>query len=262
MIKILDLRFTYPNGRKVLKGVNLNIEGGTYNFLIGSTGSGKSTLVSNINGIKKGSFKEFLIDGLSLKKKNLREIRKKIGFVMQSPERQVFESTVEREVSFGLKNRGIEIKDQVKEVLTDLNLNYEEIKDESPFSLSGGELRKVAIASILVLDPEIIILDEPSCGLDPKSTIELMEILIDLKDRGKTIIHITHNMELAYEYGDKLLFLDNGVIRYQGTPSDVFEGLREDKDRVKPPSSIKYMDILGCGYLKEDKLLDYVEKEF
>ena len=262
MIRISDLRFSYPDGKEVLKGINLEIKKGTHNFLVGATGSGKSTLIQTINGLKKGKSKHFTVDGVEMNKKNLRLIRERVGLVMQFPENQIFESTVEKEIVFGLKNRRMKVKDNIKKILEEFSFDYEKTRNLSPFSMSGGEMRKVAIASILVLDPEIIILDEPTCGLDPRSSLELMEILETFKSRGKTIIHISHDMKLACEYGDRVIFLRNGVIRCNGTPEEVF--LHEEElleGGIEIPSAIRYKRILSNTSHREEDILRYIEEE-
>lgn len=262
MIRISDLRFSYPEGKEVLKGVNLDIRKGTHNFLIGSTGSGKSTLIQNINGLKKGKYRNFVIDGLEMNKKNLKLIREKVGLVMQFPENQIFESTVEKEIAFGLKNRKMELKNNIEKILEDFSFDYEKVRYLSPFSMSGGEMRKIAIASILVLNPEIIILDEPTCGLDPKSSLELMQILETFKGRGKTIIHISHDMKLACEYGDNLIFLKEGVIKYSGTPEEVFLHEKELLEGgIEIPLAIRYKKFLNISSHKERDLLRCIEEE-
>ena len=222
-----------PTERKALDRINLEIKRGDFVGLIGPTGSGKSTLVQHLNGLLLPTSGEVIVEGQNLKDKNadLKRIRQKVGLVFQFPERQLFEDTVYEDVAFGPKNLGLseeEIDARVKESLRDVGLDFELFGHRSPFFLSGGEQRKVAIAGILALKPDILVLDEPTCGLDAKSTREIKKLLKDLNSGGVTIILISHNMDLMAELAGKVALLDQGkLLGFCGK-----EELFENTDRI------------------------------
>jgi energy-coupling factor transport system ATP-binding protein len=206
-----------PTERKALDVINLKINKGDFVGLIGPTGSGKSTLVQHLNGLLLPTSGEVIVEGQNLKDRNadLKRIRQKVGLVFQFPERQLFEDTVYEDVAFGPKNLGLSEKDidaRVKESMRDVGLDFELFAHRSPFFLSGGEQRKVAIAGILALKPDILALDEPTCGLDAKSTREIKRLLKELNSAGATIILISHNMDLMAELAGKVALLDQGKL--------------------------------------------------
>ncbi len=206
-----------PTKEKALDGITIEIRRGEFIGLIGPTGSGKSTLAQHLNGLLLPLSGEVEIDGENLKSKNvdLKKIRQKVGLVFQFPELQLFEETVYDDIAFGPKNLGLpekEIDDRVKQAMRLLELSFEQFASRSPFSLSGGEQRKIAIAGILAMNPEVLILDEPTCGLDPKSTKEIKKLLEDLNSNGVTIILISHNMDLIVELAHKILLLKEGKV--------------------------------------------------
>lgn len=259
-IEIRGLSYRYPSGKAALKGVDLSIKKGEHHFIIGKTGSGKSTLIQMLNGLKSGSSEVFEVCNLKMNKDNLKRIRKKVGMVIQFPENQIFESTIEKEIAFGLKNQNVSYQSKVKEIMDEFKIDYSK-KDDSPFLLSGGQMRKVAIASILVLEPEVIVLDEPTCGLDPVTSRELMEILERYKKMGKTIIHITHDMNLVCEYSDSMSVLKDGRILLEGKPEEVFaQGEKLLLSGIEVPPAYKYNKFLGGRSLKNQDILDLVRE--
>ncbi|UCB53536.1 MAG: energy-coupling factor transporter ATPase [Candidatus Zixiibacteriota bacterium] len=206
-----------PTARRALDRINLEIKKGDSVGLIGPTGSGKSTLVQHLNGLLLPTSGEVHVDDVNLKDKNadLRKIRQKVGLVFQFPERQLFEDTVYEDIAFGPKNLGLseeEIDARVRESMRSVGLDFGQFAHRSPFFLSGGEQRKVAIAGILALKPEILVLDEPTCGLDAKSTREIKKLLKELNSSGVTIILISHNMDLMAELAKKVILLDQGKL--------------------------------------------------
>ncbi len=210
-----------------LKNINFKIEEGEFIGLIGHTGSGKSTLVQTLNGLIKPTEGEIIVGGQDITKmKKLNELRKKVGLVFQYPEHQLFEETVFADIAFGPKNLGLaqsEIEDRVKKVLRLVGLNYEEFKDRSPFRLSGGQQRRVAIAGVLAMEPQILILDEPTAGLDPAARRELIDRIVTLQEElGLTIILISHRMEEIAQLADRVLVLEQGELILNGTPQKVF----------------------------------------
>ena len=204
-----------PTRKKALDGITLEISRGEFIGLIGPTGSGKSTLAQHLNGLLLPASGEVWIDGENLrdKKVDLKKIRQKVGLVFQFPELQLFEDTVYDDIAFGPKNMGLiqeETDNRVKQAIHQVGLDFDKFASRSPFSLSGGEQRKVAIAGILASNPEILILDEPTCGLDPKSTEEMRKLLQNLNSSGVTIILISHNMDLIAQLAHKILLLNEG----------------------------------------------------
>ena len=218
LIEIKNLSYKYENNDKfpyAIKDINLNIDKGDFIAIIGNTGSGKSTLIKHINALIKPTSGELLYDGINIFSKdyNLKELRRKIGMVFQYPDYQLFAETVLEDVSYAATNYGYNKEESEKMALNILNiLGIENLKDRSPFLLSGGEKRKVAFAGSIVLNPEIIILDEPEAGLDPSSRVFLFGLLKDLNKKGKTIIFITHNLDDVIEYADKVAILHSGKL--------------------------------------------------
>jgi energy-coupling factor transporter ATPase len=220
-ILVENLSFIYNRGllteRKALDDINLKIGKGDFIGLVGPTGSGKTTLVQHLNALLFPTAGSVILDGVDLKEKSvdLKKIRQKIGLVFQFPELQLFEDTVYDDIAFGPRNLGLtekEIKERVQSSMFKVGLYFDEFSSRSPFSLSGGEQRKVAIAGILAQNPEVLILDEPTCGLDSKSTEEIKKLLRELNSNGMTIILISHNMDLIAEVAEKIILLDQGRV--------------------------------------------------
>lgn len=230
-LEVRNLNHIYDSesnaNKYTLKDINFKVSKGEFIGLIGHTGSGKSTLVQTLNGLIRPSSGNIIIEGNDITKiKNLKDIRKKVGLVFQYPEHQLFEETVSADVAFGPKNLGLSesaVEERVKKSLELVNLDYEEFKDRSPFRLSGGQQRRVAIAGVLAMEPEILILDEPTAGLDPRTRKELIKEIVNLqKVFGLTVILISHRMEEIAQLTDRVLVLENGELVLQGTPSYVF----------------------------------------
>ncbi|WP_027339512.1 energy-coupling factor transporter ATPase [Halonatronum saccharophilum] len=229
-IEVRNLSHNYDKelvGNYTLKDIDFKVEKGEFIGLIGHTGSGKSTLVQTLNGLIKPTEGEIIIGGSDItKEKDLKEVRQKVGLVFQYPEHQLFEENVFLDVAFGPKNLGLEgeeLEERVKEALVAVNLNYKEFKDKSPFKLSGGQQRRVAIAGVLAMKPEVLILDEPTAGLDPKAREELLQEITSLQKRsGLTIILISHRMEEVGQLADRIIVLEKGKIVLEGTPNFVF----------------------------------------
>ena len=238
-----------------LKNVNLTIEEGEFFGIIGRTGSGKSTFVQHLNGlIKIGKKKGGLTVGefnLADKKCNFKELRKKVGMVFQYPEYQLFAETVFDDVAFGLKNFDKNMpKDQiegaVRYALDLVGLDYEQIKDKSPFELSGGQKRRVAIAGVIVTRPEILVLDEPASGLDPQGKKDLFELIERLRAQFvKTVIIVSHDMDAVLENCTKVAVFDDGEVVKVGKPSEVFADEEELlKVGLDAPSTVRLTAIL------------------
>lgn len=218
-----------PFESKALDGVSLEIEKGEFIGLIGHTGSGKSTLIQHLNGLLKPSSGSIEVNGLDITAPgvNLTNVRKKVGLVFQYPEYQLFEETVQKDIAFGPANLGIseeEIGERVKEAMEIVGLDYEVLKDRSPFELSGGQRRRVAIAGVIAMKPEVLILDEPTAGLDPRGRDEIFSQIKALhKKYGMTIIVVSHSMEDMAKLVDRIIVMNKGNVEIAGTPREVFK---------------------------------------
>ncbi|MGE3008069.1 energy-coupling factor transporter ATPase [Streptococcus pneumoniae] len=232
-IALENVNFTYQEGTPLasaaLSDVSLTIEDGSYTALIGHTGSGKSTILQLLNGLlvpNQGSVRVFdtLITSTS-KNKDIRQIRKQVGLVFQFAENQIFEETVLKDVAFGPQNFGVSEEDAVKTAREKLALVGidESLFDRSPFELSGGQMRRVAIAGILAMEPAILVLDEPTAGLDPLGRKELMTLFKKLHQSGMTIVLVTHLMDDIAEYANQVYVMEKGRLVKGGKPSDVFQ---------------------------------------
>lgn len=233
-----DVSYSYSLGtpfvHKALENITLTIEEGTFVSIIGQTGSGKSTLLQHLNALLLPSAGTVIIGDRRLeagtKIKNLKDIRKKVGIVFQFPEHQLFDETVLKDVMFGPLNFGVseeEARELALEALKMVGLS-EEFYEKSPFDLSGGQMRRVAIAGVLAMQPDCIVLDEPSAGLDPRGRKEMMEMFYSLhKEKGVTTVLVTHTMEDASTYADKIIILNKGKVVKEGTPKEIFSHTEE-----------------------------------
>jgi energy-coupling factor transport system ATP-binding protein len=221
------------NNVKALKNIDLEISRGEFIGIVGHTGSGKSTLVQLFNGLIIPSSGTVKVNGKNItnEKSNLKETRRHVGLVFQYPEHQLFEETVYQDIAFGPKNLGLkkdEVQERVKEVMGLVGLDYQEFKDRSPFNLSGGQQRKVAIAGVLALKPDVLVLDEPSAGLDPQGRKQLAELLKYLyQELNMTVILISHRMEEIAELATRVIVMHQGEIVIDDNPVEVFS--REQK---------------------------------
>ncbi len=236
-IKVNNLTYTYmkdtPFESTAVKDVSFEISNGEFIGIIGHTGSGKSTLIQQLNGLLLPTAGTVTVDGIELgkDKQSLKTIRSKIGIVFQYPEYQLFEETVEKDVAYGPKNMGLsecEIKERVKNAIEDIGLDYDEIKDCSPFGLSGGQKRRVAIAGVLAMNPDIIIFDEPTAGLDPQGRELLFEQIKKIHKKGKTVILVSHNMDDIARMADRIFVMSAGQLVFTGTPKEVFSQKSEE----------------------------------
>lgn len=218
-----------PFAHEALSNINLKIDDGEIVGIIGHTGSGKSTLVQHFNGLLKPTSGQVLIDGVDITQPgvNLRDVRRKVGLVFQYPEHQLFEETVAADVAFGPKNLGLDsetVEERVRAALMMVDLDYEKLKDRSPFELSGGQKRRVALAGVLAMQPKVLVLDEPSAGLDPRSRDELLQLIVKLHaEYGMTVIFVTHNMSEAAKLASRLIVMHQGKIAMDGTPREIFQ---------------------------------------
>ncbi len=231
-IKVKDVTYTYmkktPYEKTALKNVSLEIKEGSFVAIAGHTGSGKSTLMQHLNGILQPTQGSVFVDDINVNgnKKEKAMLRGRVGMVFQYPEHQLFEETVYKDIAFGPKNFGFseeQIKERVQMAMDFVGLDYERYKDASPFSLSGGQMRRVAIAGTIALKPHYVIFDEPTAGLDPRSKRELLINIKRLHDKGDcTVVMVSHNMDDILQLSQRVIVLSEGKIIADGKPSQVF----------------------------------------
>ena len=232
-IKIENLTHVYmpksPFEKKALDNVNLVIEDGEFLALIGHTGSGKSTLIQHLNGLLEPTSGRILVDDIDItnKEAKLTEIRKKIGLVFQYPEYQLFEETIKKDIAFGPNNLELsseEVSRRVKKSMEMVGLDYETYKNVSPFDLSGGQKRRVAIAGVIAMEPKVLILDEPTAGLDPQGRDDILEQIKLLHEKYKmTIVLVSHSMEDVGKLAQRIVVMNKGKVELLGKPSEVFK---------------------------------------
>jgi len=231
-IKIENLTHVYmpktPFETIALDNINLELEEGKFYALIGHTGSGKSTLIQHLNGLLKPTSGKIIIDGMDItdKKTVMSDVRKKVGLVFQYPEYQLFEETIEKDIAFGPINLGLdeeEVLRRVKRAMDMVGLEYEKYKDLSPFEISGGQKRRVAIAGVVAMEPKVLILDEPIAGLDPRGRDAILHQLKKLHEEYKhTVILVTHSMEDVADVAEEVIVMSDAKVMMKGTPREVF----------------------------------------
>lgn len=237
-----------PFEKRALYDVDLHIPSGSYQAIIGHTGSGKSTVLQHLNALLKpteGSIKIGDVEVKAEKKnKQLRKVRQKVGIVFQFPEHQLFDETVLKDIMFGPMNFGVSEEEAKRRAIELVNLLGlpNEVLEKSPFDLSGGQMRRVAIAGVLAMNPEVLVLDEPTAGLDPRGRKEIMDLFYHLhKEKGLTTVLVTHSMEDAARYADRIAIMHDGKCVLAGTPQDIFsDEVRLMDYRLELPQSIKF----------------------
>ena len=277
-ITVKNLSYTYlpgtPFEHKALKDVNFEIADGEFVGIIGHTGSGKSTLIQVISGLLKGASGQVLVDGVDYlsKKADRRQLHRTVGVVFQYPEYQLFEETVEKDVAYGPRKMGVpesELQSRVRVALEHVGIDYELYKDTSPFSLSGGQKRKVAIAGVLAMEPSILIMDEPIAGLDPMGRESFMQLTKNLNEVGITILMISHNMDNLAEYAGRVLVMNQGELVMNGTPQEVFsreeELLSAGLDLPEAAKLARQLRAQGmdvpAGIIRYDQMLCFLKKK-
>lgn len=268
-----------PHQSIALDHVSFQVDDGQFVGIIGHTGSGKSTLVQHLNGLLKPKSGSILIGETDITAANtvMRDIRRKIGLVFQYPEYQLFEETVEKDVAFGPANLGLneeEIQSRVKDAIQLVGLDYDEFRYRSPFDLSGGQKRRVAIAGVIAMKPEVLILDEPTAGLDPKARGDILSMVEQVHKYEKNIIIlVSHNMNDIARLADKILVMDSGRLLMDGTPREVFQRDKELTEiGLALPEPTQLMQILRARGLAveglpltveeaEETLIDFLKKD-
>lgn len=224
LISVEDLWHVYqPMGQVALRGVNLRIEAGEFVALIGQNGSGKTTLVKHFNGLLKPTRGRVTVMGMDTARSEVSDLARHVGYVFQNPDRQIFAESVREEVSFGPRNLGFppeRVREVVERVLRELDL--EEFADVEPFMLGRGQRQRVAVASILAMEPEVLIIDEPTTGLDWRESVRLMDLVAQLNARGHTVIMTTHNMLIVSLYARRVVVLKDGEVLLDGPTAEVF----------------------------------------
>ncbi|NEZ49242.1 energy-coupling factor ABC transporter ATP-binding protein [Clostridium massiliodielmoense] len=273
ILETKNLSFKYEDGTNALNNINLKIEKGKKVAFLGVNGAGKSTLFLNFNGILKPSSGEILYKGEKIKYTHsyLNELRKNIGIVFQDPDNQLFSANVYQEVSFGAMNLDLKDKEVINRVDNALkDVNMYEYKDKAVHFLSYGQKKRVSIADILVMEPEIIIFDEPTSSLDPKHSKQIVQIFNKINEAGITVIVSTHDVEIAYSWADYIIVMKNGEVVKKGDPIEVFKDNNFLKDAYleKPIVLDIYENLVQKGYIKASnniprdkeeliKILDY-----
>ena len=222
MLEVKDLHFTYSTGLEALKGINLTVNDGEFLAIMGQNGAGKTTLVKHFNGLLKPTNGEVLVDGVSTKNVSVAKLARNVGFVFQNPDHQLFSETVEDEIAFALKNFGFEESVVEKQVDWALNLlDIAQYRKTSPFMLSGGERKRVALASILAWDPQLVILDEPTIGQDHQQKEKLLQFILQLNAQKKTVVVVTHDVEFVAECNPRVMLMSKGKILAEGKAEEI-----------------------------------------
>jgi len=257
ILEAQDVEFAYPDGTKALKGVSLSIEKGKKIAILGSNGAGKSTLFLHFNGIlrpKRGMVR-FAGQDVRYNHSSLMELRKKVGIVFQDPDSQLFSASVLQEISFGPLNLGLteeQVLQRVQQAMAATGIT--ELQDKPTHALSYGQKKRVSIADILAMEPMVIICDEPTARLDPKHTIQVMELLNGISRQGTTVILSTHDVDIAYSWADYIFVMSDGMVVGEGVPERVFqdEGLLRQADLAQPWLVEIYHEFKQQGWLAKD----------
>ena len=255
MIEVKNLTHIYneglPHESVAIDDVSFTIDDGEFVSIIGHTGSGKSTMLQHLNGLLKPKSGTIIIDGIDItdSKTGMLEIRKKVGLVFQCPEYQLFEETVAKDVAFGPANLGLEpeeIDERVRRSVELVGLDYDEIKNASPFELSGGQKRRVAMAGVLAMEPRVLVLDEPTAGLNPRAHRDILDMVGEIHRREKnTIILVSHNMNDVARLSDRILVMSGGKLVMNGTPQEIFSREEEVKSMgLALPDSMEILSRL------------------
>jgi len=263
IIRCRDLEHTYPNGVKALNGIDLDIYEGDIVAIVGQNGSGKTTLVKHLNGLLTPTSGDVMVNGLQTEEQGVFKIGQKVGYVFQNPDHQIFSELVYDEVAFGPRLRGIpkeEVDRRVKEALEAVGLiGFEQ---EDPFSLTKSGRQRVAVASVLAVQPDVLILDEPTTGLDYTEQRSMMDMVRRLNEQGSTIIFVTHHMWVVAEYAHKVFVIKDGRILLDGITRDVFAEEETLKaSYLRPPHFVQFSNRLGKTFLSPDEMISCIERE-
>ncbi len=250
MIEVKDLHFTYPTGVEALRGINLTVDDGEFLAVMGQNGAGKTTLVKHFNGLLKPTEGEILVDSVSTRDVSVAQLARTVGFVFQNPDHQLFSETVEEEIAFALRNFGFKeavIKKQVDWALNLLDVS--QYRKTSPFMLSGGERKRVALASILAWDPKVIILDEPTIGQDHQQKEKLMQFILQLNAQKKTVVIVTHDVEFVAECNPRVILMSQGKILAEGIAEEILtnQKLVAQASIIPPQITQIFLELADLG---------------
>ena len=260
MIEVKNVYFTYPNGVEALRGVSLRIDKGEFVAIMGQNGAGKTTLVKHFNGLLKPTKGEVIVDGVNTRETSVATLARKVGYVFQNPDHQLFCETVEKEIAFALKNFGFDeelIKKRVDWALNLLGLT--QYRESSPFMLSGGERKRLALASVLAWDPEVVILDEPTIGQDYAQKEKLRQFILQLRAQGKTIVIVTHDVEFVADCSPRVVLMANGRIVADGKAEEILTNpkLLAEASVIPPQVTQIFIELEHLGFPR--KVVDLYE---
>jgi len=250
VIEVHNLHYTYPTGLEALKGVNLIVEDGEFLAIMGQNGAGKTTLVKHFNGLLKPTRGEVLVDGVSTMDVSVAKLARNVGFVFQNPDHQLFSETVEEEIAFALKNFGFEEDVVERQVEWALNLlDVAQYRRTSPFMLSGGERKRVALASILAWDPKVIVMDEPTIGQDQQQKEKLQQFILQLNKQKKTVVVVTHDVEFVAECNPRVVLMREGRILAEGDAEEILTDpkLAAQASIVPPQITQIFLELADLG---------------
>ncbi len=253
MIEVENLHFRYPSGVEALKGVSLTIKGGEFVAIMGQNGAGKTTLVKHFNGLLKPSEGAVRVDGVETTKTSVAALSRNAGFVFQNPDHQLFSETVEDEISFALKNFGFDEETIEKRITWALNLlSLTQYRKTSPFLLSGGERKRVALASVLAWNPETLILDEPTIGQDHQQKEKLRQFILQMQTQGKTVVIVTHDVEFVAECNPRVLLMKDGKVVADGEGREILTApeVLAQSSIVLPQIAQVFMKLEALGFPK------------
>ncbi len=254
MIEVQDVYFKYPSGVEALKGVSLTIHDGEFVAIMGENGAGKTTLVKHFNGLLKPTTGKVLVDGVETTKVSVATLARKVGFVFQNPDHQLFSETVEEEIAFALKNFGFSPDVIEKRVTWALNLlGLAQYRKTSPFMLSGGERKRVALASVLAWDPKILILDEPTIGQDYQQKEKLRQFILQMKAQEKTVVIVTHDVEFVAECNPRVVLMRDGKIVADGEARKILTNpeILEQASIVPPQITQIFINLSDLSFPKD-----------
>ena len=259
-----QVSFSYDGERDALEDIDLVVDDGEFLGVIGHTGSGKSTLVQLMNALLVPTAGRVLVDGMDTRERKLRrKVRTTVGLAFQYPETQLFANTVAEDVAFGPRNLDLpddEVDRRVREALERVGMDYAEVAQRSPFDLSGGQQRRVALAGILAMEPRVLVLDEPAAGMDPATVSEIRAYLRELNDQGLTIVLVSHSMDDVAELCSRIIVLDHGTLHMQGTPAELFTAQNAAELRrinLGVPRATKFaLELVERGLEMPDPILD------
>jgi energy-coupling factor transport system ATP-binding protein len=271
MIEVKDVYFTYPNGVEAIKGISLTIHNGEFVAIMGQNGAGKTTLVKHFNGLLKPTKGKVFVDGVETTKVSVANLARNVGFVFQNPDHQLFSETVEEEVAFALRNFGFKESVIKRRVTWALNLlGLTQYRKISPFMLSGGERKRVALASVLAWNPKILILDEPTIGQDYQQKEKLRQFILQMKTQRKTVIIVTHDVEFVAECNPRVLLMREGKIIADGEAREILtnQEILTQASIVLPQVAQIFMQLSDLGlpkniidlYEAHEILLKFLEK--